>query len=228
MTVETLVLESFVRADEWVHGYRAPRAALYRRVGQTRRRLALTVARANPDYHGAQVEATLEDGAVDLRLIALPLPLFAELQQAEVLTTGTSTLPVGTRVSIVPLNDVQSGIPPRATFRDYVLEGVGTDLDGVAALLLRYTRLPAMVEAAITGATVVDLAPPFDDLLVLDLVKYQIDKAPSLTEPERAAAHASVDVEAGPLLADYLAHVRQLAPVEARFARPPAAPGGAA
>jgi hypothetical protein len=216
MTVDEIVTEALARADEWSRSYRPPHQMLYRRIGYHRRELALAVARENPDYHGAAIEADLEDGIVDVRDIVSPLPVFGQLYRVEVLDPGESDLPTGWPVTIVPTTDVESGVRPRMIFRDRVLTGVGSDLNGVRSVTIHFLKLPEMI-AHTDGATVVDMEPPFDNLLVLDLAREIVAHAPTA---DHEGARAVLGSEYVTLMGSYMQHVMST-PTAARFSRPP-------
>lgn len=229
LTVEDVVVQALARASEVAEIGPQPmaRTVMYRRVGVAQQRLFLLAARANLEYFGVCATAVLDaSGQADLADIATPVPTPELIQRIAIDDPGTSAYAAGTQVHLVSVADPDVANAPRMTLRDHVLRAVGDDLAQVTSVVVYYSRLPAAFGAG-DGPKVVEVPEPFDELLVLDLTRWLLARSP-LTNPARDTALASVEAEAAQLLDDFLAHVGRFGPVEARFARPPAAPAAAA
>lgn len=224
MTYQEIVDEARARVRD--AGRNIPDRLLVRQVGQHQAHLFMRAATWNPEYYGICVTATIAGGGLDLNGLTPPLNQAAGIQRIEVYTTdGDPEAPaVGTRVSIVPLEDPQSGLAPRATLRDNALRQVGTELAHVTGLEVYYAKLPnpALPTA---GATEAELREPWQQLLVLNCANYIATLLSAEGRDVPAGIVALNQGEEAALLEAYEAHVRgYVTDVEDRFRRT----GGAA
>lgn len=219
-TAEEIVQLALERADAFLpRGYGGPRSSLYRRVGMRQRQLFRVASGLNEEFYGVCATCPLDGGgSADLADIAAPVPLPAMIQRVTVNNPGTGSWPVGHLVSVVTLADAAAAIPPRVTIRSDVIGQVGLDLDGVRSLTISFARLPDMLGPADVN-TLVELTPPHDELLVVDLMKLLVQRAGD--PAARATAQAEIAADEAMLLADFGAMVSGYAPVVSRFTKPP-------
>lgn len=216
MTAEDIVVLAMARTSEITDAYPATRSLAYRRLGLRQRQLQALAARENPDYYGVCAETPLVNLAADLNDIATPVPMPELIQKVTIEDHGTSTWTNGKVISIVPLSDLNAELPPRMTLRDLVLQSVGNDLLNVTSIMVFYSRL-ADVFAPTDGGAVVELQDPFNELLVLDLVKVFLAKATRLDATIRQTSIETFAAEEASLLTAYLDHVRTYGPYSTRF-----------
>lgn len=219
MTAEDAAILAMARTNEITSHYPATRALMYRRVGLRQRELMAEAAKHNPDYYGVCAISPLDAlWSTDLNDIIEPTPSPELIEMVTIEDKGTSQWATGREVHLVPVSQLDAELPPRATLRDLVFQGVGTDLVGVASIEVFYSRL-APAFGPNDGASVLELQAPWDELLVIDLTRHLLRKATRLDQPIRAAAIADLTEEEKPLLTGYLAHVESYAPLTTRFAR---------
>jgi hypothetical protein len=216
LTLEQIARQALARAYDVTQTVPLSRAPMYRRISVRQGIILLQAAKANPDFYGASATADLIGGAVDLADIADPVPLPATISRVSIADPGTSTWLAGTEINIVPLHDHASSIPPRMTLRDRVLRAVGAELDNVVSLTIAYAR-EAPSYTARDKDVAVELASPFDELLVIDLAKYLLSKVPAGTSPIGAATLIAANQEETALMTDYLGYVRAFGPLQDRF-----------
>ncbi|MEP6990070.1 MAG: hypothetical protein ABJA80_04000 [bacterium] len=193
-----------------------PKSGMILRVSQYQQRLFAMASEWNPDYFGVCVVGTLNLGVLDLSDIIAPLEAIERITRIEVANPGISPFLAKQTVNVVPLNDPDVEIPPRATIRRRVLKTVGTDLTDVASVRVHYSPVPAAIPATTGGTTALDLPAPHDGLVPLDLVLYLLDRIPS---PDNAVAQgrAGVVAEQAMAMTAFEDHVRGFASMSTRF-----------
>lgn len=216
LTCEQVTVQALARASEVSNTIPATRSLCYRRIGVRQQLLLEGAAKANPEFYGASATAPLTAGVADLADIVDPVPVPAMIQTVQVANPGTSGLLAGATVNIVPADDIESAIRPRATFRDRVLRGVGVELALVTSVAIYYARR-APVYGATDKDTVVELASPYDELLVIDLARWLLAKSPGAAKPEAVAAVTAMSAEEAALATAFSDYVRDYAPMQARF-----------
>lgn len=220
MTADELAELALARVSIFTKNFPTTRGIMYRRIGVRLRQLQMKAMKANGDFLGVFATADLTAGAADLNDVVEPTPTPGSIQRITVADPGTSALVAGDEIAIVPLSDPTAAIAPRCTLRDGVLESVGSDLDGVTSIRVDYARLGKVLTAT-DKATVVDLMEPWIELLVIDLTSYLLSLTTEMDETKKASALALLSAEETEMFDDFMAFVRDYAPTEDRFSRPP-------
>ncbi len=224
MTYDEIVAEARARIRD--AGRNVPDRLLLRHIGLHQAALFMLCATWNPEYYGICVTAPLsDDKGLDLNGLTPPLNQAAGIQRIEVhVSSGVGAPAVGTRISIVPLEDTGAGIAPRMTLRDNALRQVGTDCALITEVEIFYARLSNPVTPT-SGASEAEIREPFVQLLVLDCAKYLGEL---LAAEGREVSKGILEMIAGEykdVLGTYEAQVRgYVTDVEDRFRRT----GGAA
>jgi hypothetical protein len=218
MTYDELVNLALARVRD--AGRNIPRATLLRRMGTTQALLFATAATLNPEYYGLCVTATLASGGVDLNALAPPLNQASGIHRVEVAaSSGVGAPPAGTRIALVPLMDPDSGLPPRATVRDNVFRGVGSDLAAVTEIRVWYSRLSNPVLPT-QGGLEAELREPWQDLLLLDTALHVCTLLAAEGRPVAEGLVASITADFAALRDGWEAHVRgYVRDVDDRFRR---------
>lgn len=217
MTYDEIVDEALARVRD--AGRSLPRRTLLRHVGQFQASLFQRAASWNPEYYGICVIADIAGGALDLNALTPPLNQAAGIQLIEVLASSAPGPAVGTRVSIVPLEDVGSGLAPRATLRDNVLRQVGAELADVSQIEIHYARLSNPVPPT-GGAVEAELREPYQELLVLDCAVFIANQLAAEGRAVPEALVAQLNGEMAVLMVSYESQVRMyVTDVEDRFRR---------
>lgn len=221
MTVEEMAKLAMARTSEITSHYPSTRALIYRRLGLRQREIMAMGAKLNPDYYGTCAESALDaKAATDLNDIIEPVPTPELVEMVTIEDAGTSQWDSGREVNIVTRHDIDAELPPRMTLRDLVLQGVGTDLDGVVSVMIFYSRLPALIGPS-DADSAIELQSPWDELLAIDGAILLLQKATRLDGALRSAAISDLRAEEAPLLKGYLDHVQAYAPQSTRFIRRP-------
>lgn len=200
--------------DRWPHG----RSVAYRRIGVRQQQLYAMAARANPEYAGVCAVGGLVNGVANFATMEPPVLRPEAITLVEIHDPGESDYEVGQRITIVTADD-PDGLAPRAFLRRRVLVGVGNELAGVATIKVWYPYIPEPARPDEGGSREVEIPDPYSELLVIDLARDYARKTIALEPDIRAAIVRMQDEEEGPLLAEWIAHVRGYAPLETRFAR---------
>lgn len=221
MTIEEIAVQAIARAGEFSNSVPGARSLIYRRIGIRQQQLFTRAARLNPDFYGVCATGVLNAGVVDLADLVAPVEAADSVMRVEIADKGTSAYASGDEVNIVPVTDTDIDDAPRATLRNRVIRGVGSDLDLVVSLKVHYSRLPAAVVPT-DGARDADIEEPHVELLVVDAAKYLVNKATSMAEVAQKAALAALDREEAMLLDAYDGHVMEyVGSGRARFGAPP-------
>lgn len=178
LTVEDVVIAGLARVQEYARSYPAVRSVLYRRVSLRQQELAAMAAKVNRDYYGVAATAIVTAGASDINDIATPVPVPELIHKIEVAAVSAgSPYNVGDEVSIVRLADEAAEEPPRVTIRSGVIRQAKADLATVTQLKVYYSKIPDALLPTETGTSVVAIAPPYDELLVLDIAELVVERA---------------------------------------------------
>ena len=217
MTAEEAAVLAMARTSEITDQYPSTRSLMYRRLGLRQRELMAMAARANPEYYGVCAISALDaDAATDLNDIIEPVPTPEFITLFKVEDAGSSQWVSGQEINIVPSNDRTVELPPRATLRDLVFQGVDDDLDGVISIEIYYSRISAAF-SALDGASVLELQSPYDEMLIIDLTKHLLRKATRLPIDIRTSAIEMLTQEETGRIDEYLNHVRTYGPLTTRF-----------
>jgi hypothetical protein len=214
-TVEDIAIQALARCAEFGGSYPTTRSVMYRRVGARQQALYAAAARANPEYFGAEAIGTL-DAQKAISLASLgdpaagdPVPNMELISKIEVaVSSGAGALPVGTEIHVVPITDaMNAALPPRVTFRGGVIAQVGTDLATVTKINVYYSHRPFNLRPT-DKAALIELPESFHELLVLDLARWLLRKASSVTKEVREVALAALEAEEKEELVNFLATVQ--------------------
>lgn len=207
--------------DKFPHGTQVP----YRRIGVRQQELFSIAANENPEYAGMCATGDVVTGSINFSSMVPPVSTPERITRIEInaLAGGyAGALVVGNEITVVPIAD-PDGIAPRATLRNGVLKGVAGELNDVTKVEVFYPYRPEPAAAGETGTRQVEVPDPYSELLVIDVARDYVRKALQLGEA-RGEILGLLTEEEEPLLAGWVAHVREYAPIVARFAKPPAAP----
>lgn len=216
LTLEQITVLALARAGEVADIGPVPRSVAYRRIGIDQQLILEDAGRSNPEFYGAAATANLTAGVADFADVVPPVPTPALIQIIVIANPGTSGLLAGTVINVVPFDDVESAIPPRATLRDLVLRQVGTELALITSVTMAYSRRSPMYLPT-DGGTVVELASPYDELLVIRLAKWLVAKHPKASSPDAVQLITAMTSEENALTALFTGYVKSYAPMGSRF-----------
>lgn len=227
MTVDEIIVQALARGQEFSVEFPKTKSVHIRRINTRQQQLFVRAAEINVDYFGKSVSVPLVAGAADLTTLN---PAAERIDGVRVNGVGTSGYFTGAKVTVVPIADAaMSGLPPRATLRDYTLTGYGTDLDLVASVWIDYSKRPAELTA---GADVPQLPAQFHELLVIDDAKSMFRRTLSIDAAKKKEIIDTLEAEEAEYMADFERHVERFQLAEqARFGRtgrPVATPQGTA
>ncbi len=225
MTVEEIAVAALSRAAEFSNKVPSTRSVIYRRIGVRQQQLFSHAARMNPEFYGICAVGTVTSGALNLADMIAPVQAADTITRIDIEGVGTSSYATGQEVRVVSLSDRDVEDAPRATLRNRVIRGVGTDLNLVASLKIHYSRIPIEVVPETDTAREIDLEEPHTELLVVDAARQLIAKTMALDVSARTAVDAVLAAEEAALLANYEQHVREFAgSMSTRFSDPQFAP----
>lgn len=226
MIVQDAIDLALARCAELGAKVSGPKSLMIQRISQYQQRLYAMASDWNDDYFGTCVVGTLALGKLDLSDIVSPIETIERITLVEIANPGTSTWLAKDEVSIVELSDrLDADIPPRATIRRKVLEGVSTDLDLVTSLRVHYSPVPLAISVSTGQATVLSIPAPHDGLVPLDLTLYLLDRLPA-PDASVAAGRASVVAEQAMALAAFQQHITDyVGTLRSRFGSEPFASG---
>lgn len=224
MTADELVEMTLGRLGEFSTHFPSTRGPMYRRVGMRQRWLFARAGKMNPERYGTCATSALQtvSGArvIDLNDInGTNAPVPELIQKVTIENAGTSPYAVNDEVNIIGHDDPDAELAPRALLRDGLIIGYGTELDLVTSLKVHYPRVSALFTDS-SKDTALELVAPYDSLLELDLAKWLVRKATTLSAEVRAAAVAGFEAEEKELLAEFDEQVVQYGPMLSRFATP--------
>lgn len=217
MTPDQIIIEAQGVCSDYTDDYPTTKSVMYRRIHHRQRTLFTLAGTWNREFYGVCTTATLSAGAVDLRDMEGVADVYPveSLERVIIQDPGESSYVAGKEVNVVPVDDTEAHFAPRMTLRSGVLEQVGTDLAGVTSVKLFYSRRPYAITTSglINGSADqhVDLADPYDWLLVLDLAKDLIRRTISIEKDARDAVIALIAKDEAELMASYESHVRSYA-----------------
>lgn len=223
MTAEEAVVQALARAMQFTDKAPSARSVLYRRLGVRQQQLYARAAALDADYAGICATGTLSSGALDLADLSPTVSAAESITKVTIEDKGTSSYAVGDDVNIVPSTDPDAGLAPRATIRDRVIRGVGTDLDGAVSLKVHYPKLPPALTAT-SKATALVMPEPHVELLVVDLALSMCRHVASTSEgaAQVAGGIELLSKEEEGLLAAWDEHVKNYAGgLTSRFGVPP-------
>ena len=130
------------------------------------------------------------------------------ITRVEVEDPGTHPrLECGDKVTLISHTDPDAGISPRMWLRNFVLHGYKTDLDGVVSVCVYYGYRPAPHALPMTGGETSELPSVYQELLVIDLIRWMLRLSISMDPERKAAAMGLVTEEETQALAGFMAEV---------------------
>lgn len=223
-TFEEIRQASLARIGEFTDKYPTGTQVPFRRIGVRQQQLYAMAAHENPEYTGQCAIGTVDSGAVDLTSMSPPVATPERISLIKIYELNDAERPpysAGDEITVVSVAD-QDGNAPRALLRHKRLYGINGELDGVATIEIFFPYRPEPTDADEDGTREVEIADPHSELLVVDLTKLYARLA--MTREERAPLMADLKEEEDEMIAAWLAHVREYAPIQSRFTKPPAAP----
>jgi hypothetical protein len=217
VTPQDIVVAAQGIAADFTDEYPTAKSVMYRRISARQRELFVHIGTLDTEVYGEDVVAEVLNGAVDLGALEQSEDVFPveTLQMVRIHDPGTNgQLKAKQRVSVVPADDVEAFLPPRCTYRSGVLRQVGSDLAGVAQLLVSYSRRPRTI--GVDGSGQIELLEPFQDLLVFDLARDLIRRTVALEGERKAAVLAMLEPQETQLLASLEEHIRHSASLRDR------------
>lgn len=208
-TLEQLVIAALARALDLDAEVPSTRQVLWRRLQLRQQQLFSIASRLNPDYYGVSASGVLDSNAAlnldDLATTAL-VDQAVGIQRIEIDNAGTSGLTTGDEVNIVSVDDTDAEVSPRVTLRDFIIRGVGSDLTNVTSLCVFYSRIPDLIQEAL-GTETIQLPEPYQELLVVDLLRDMISKTISMEATTKTAVLELLTGEESGLMDPYLKEV---------------------
>ena len=188
---------------------------LFRRIEIREQEIFSQAARVNPDYFGVNAEGPLD---AEFRANLKDLDVSADVDPAANITrleigdAGTHpTFARGDLVNIVSLNDIEADVSPRMTLRNFILAGVGQDLAGVVSIVIHYGYRPENKSLPMNGFEVAELPDPFQELLVIDLMKWVLKQTLDMDTQGKASAIAVLTEEENEMSGAFMAEVGDFA-----------------
>ena len=215
MTFQDIVDNAKARAVDFGATFPSTERVLYRRIEIRQQQIFSEATRVNPDYFGKSAEGTLDAtfsvNLKDLEAAALVDPA-ANVTRVEIEDAGTHpTLVTGDEVNLVSVGDIEAALAPRMTLRDFILKGVGTELQGVVSVCVLYGYRPSNKTTPLDGTENAELPDVYQELLVLDLVKWMLKQTLELGDEARAGAIAVFSEEEGEMQGAFMAEVTDYA-----------------
>lgn len=197
MTVQEIYEAALARAMEFSQVVPNTFSVSVSRMRQRQEQLFARIAAENRDYAGRAAVLPLAAGIADTATLDPP-PM--RIYRVVVADPGASGYASGSKVAIVPVDDLECEVAPRATLRDGMLEGVALDLFDVVSVTVFYSRRPDSLEHA---SDVPDLPEQFHELLVIDLAKSLIRKTIGLNATSRKEIMDVLSLEEDELLEQF-------------------------
>jgi hypothetical protein len=201
MTVQEIYEQALARASEFSEKVPNTFSVTVARMTQRQEQLFARIAEKNRDYSGRDGEVTLTAGVGDSATLD-PLPM--RVYHVQIGDPGASSYAAGKKVNIVPVDDLDCALAPRATFRDGLFSQVATDLANVTSLTVFYAKRPTELTAE---DDVPELPVQFHELLVVDLTKSLVRKTIGLNATSRKEIIEILEVEETELLAAFDNHI---------------------
>lgn len=216
MTPEEIVVAALGIASTYSDSYPSTRSVMYRRISVRQRELFVHIAALDPELFGADVVVDVVDGAANLAALEQSGDVYPveRVQVVRIEDAGASDLDTGERVSLVPADDAEAHLAPRATYRSGVVRGWDGDLDDVTSLWIAYARRPRTIGA--DGSGEIELLEPFQDLLVFDLARYLVRGTVDIDGQVKAVAADLIEKQEAALLQSLEQHVQNGAAVRER------------
>lgn len=216
MTFQEIVDNAKARAVDFGGTFPSTARVLFRRIEIRQQEVFSAASRVNPDYFGVSASGTIDATSLSADLkdmeSAPNVDPAANVSRVEVLDPGTHpTLVAGDEIKIVPLSDIDAAVAPRMTLRNFVLTSVGQEIAGVVTILVSYGYRPENSATPLDGTEVAELPDVYQELLVIDLVKWMLKQTLELAPETKAAAIAVLSEEEDETMGAFMAEVADYA-----------------
>ncbi len=219
MTWQEIVENAKARAIDFGTTFPSTDRPLFRRIEIRQQELFSAASRVNPDYFGVSAIGALDvNGAADLKDLETSLNTdpAASVVRVEVEDAGTHpSLVTGDEVNVVSVSDIAAALAPRMTLRNFILRQVGTELAGVVSVRAFYGYRPENKTTPLDGTEVAELPDVYQELLVIDLVKWMLKQTLEMQAETKAAAIAVMSEEEGEIQGAFMAEVSDYAGTQA-------------
>lgn len=189
MTPEDICVAAMGICSDYTDSYPTTRAIMYQRISSRQRELFAHIATIDPEFYGEEIIAEMSSpGALNVGALEQSGDVYPveRIEEVRISDAGSSSdRETGERITLVRVADADAYFPPRATYRSGVLRQVGNDLDGVASLLIYYSRRPRTIGP--DGRGEIELLEPFQYLLVYDLAKDLVRRTVGIEGKVKAA-----------------------------------------
>ncbi len=214
MTLEEIAVAALARGMEFSNEVPQTRSVHYRRIRVREQQLFVRASEINPDYFGISTSIALVAGEADLSTLGTQAERIAGVRINGI---GTSSYTTGESVNIVPIDDPNSGLAPRAHIRDYRLIQYAAELALVASVWIDYSKRAA---TTVDAADEPDLPEQFQELLVIDDTKAMLRRTIALEPEIKKLAINSLNEEEAEMMDYFDRHVeRFVLAEESRFGR---------
>lgn len=205
MLVDEVCTAALARCAEFNARVPSTRSVMVRRINARQQQLFAHIADNEPEYFGRSEVVPLTANAFDLSTLD---PQAERVTYVEIYDEGTSAYAPGDPVAVVAVMDKGAELAPRCLIRDFILEGVEengvNDLEGVTSLNLHHSKRAATID---DPAQTTEMPDQFDELLVIDLTKHLITKAPGLDADLRKFIIGTLEAEEGEMIGDLDRHL---------------------
>jgi hypothetical protein len=215
MIFDEIVDQAKARFTQFGVDFPSARSVLYRRIEIHQQELFTKASRANPDYFGVNACGDLDTSRrLDLKDLesAVGVDPASSITRVEICDKGTHpTLEDGDEVFVVSENDITAELAPRVSIRNFVIKAVGSDLDDVTSLCVHYGYRPENKTTPLDGSEVAELPDVFQEMLVVDLVKWMLKQTIDLSPEKKTAAIGVVQAEQEEQADTFLAEIADFA-----------------
>jgi hypothetical protein len=201
MLVNDVCDAALARCAEFNARVPSTRSVMARRINARQQQLFAHIADQEPEYFGRSETVALAAGSYDLSMLD---PQAERITYVEIADEGASSYAAGDRVAVVPVMDKDTELAPRCTIRDFILEGVSGDLDDVTSVTVHHSKRAATITEP---SEMTEMPDQFDELLVIDLTKHLLTKAPGLDPEMRKFAIGSLETEEREMMGDLDRHL---------------------
>lgn len=208
MTPEQIARAAMGICSDYTDGFPTTRKIMYQRISARQRELFAHIATIDPEFYGFEAVVEVKDGAADIGALEQSGDVYPveRIQEVLIEDEGESAERVqGERVALIRATDAHAFPAPRATYRSGIIRGVAGDLDGVASLLVYYSRRPRSIGP--DGSGEIELLEPYQYLLVFDLARDLIRRTIGIEGERRVAALQMIEAAERELLQGLEQHI---------------------
>jgi hypothetical protein len=212
MTFQDIVDNAKARAIDFGATFPTTARVLFRRIEIRQQEIFSAASRVNPDYFGVSASGVVDPVTLSADLkdmeAAVDVDPASQVSRVEVQDPGTHpTLVAGDEINVVSLHDIAAALAPRMTLRNFVLTSVGQEVAGVATVLVFYGYRPENKTTPLDGTEPAELPDVYQELLVIDLVKWMLKQTVELAPETKAPALAVLSEEEEEMQGAFMAEV---------------------